>query len=167
MSYAVEVPILIVGGGGCGLALSIFLANMGVDSLTVERNETTTDHPRAHILNQRTMEIFQQHGISERVYAEGTPPELMERIVFLTSLGGDGPLDRKLIGRLDGYGGGTLRERYDADSACRATNLPLMQLEPALRAVAASKALGHVRFHHELMSFEQDADGWHVADSRS
>ena len=159
MPDSIKVPILIVGGGGCGLALSIFLANMGIDCLTVEKNATTTDHPRAHILNQRTMEIFQQHGIADPVYAEGTPAGLMERIVFLTSLGGDGPLDRKMIGSLDGYGGGALRERYNADSACHATNLPLMQLEPLLRGLADSRAPGRTRFHHELMSFEQDAEG--------
>jgi 2,4-dichlorophenol 6-monooxygenase len=159
MPKSVETQVLIVGGGGCGLALSIFLADVGVDFLTAERNATTTDHPRAHILNQRTMEIFKQHGLSDQIYAQGTPSELMERIIFLTSLGGAGPLDRKMIGSLDGYGGGALRQRYDADSACRATNLPLMQLEPLLRGVAEKRAAGQVRFHHELISFEQDARG--------
>ena len=159
MSDAIETPVLIVGGGGCGLSLSIMLCDLGVDFLTVERNAETTDHPRAHILNQRTLEIFRQHGLAERVYELGTPLELMERIVFMTSLGGDGPLDRKLIGSIDGYGGGELRERYERDSACRATNLPLNMLEPLLRDVAATRAPGKVRFHHELIAFEQDEGG--------
>eukprot|EP01037_Dinobryon_pediforme_P032690 gene32690-37764_t len=153
MSDAIETPVLIVGGGGCGLSLSIMLCDLGVDFLTVERNAETTDHPRAHILNQRTLEIFRQHGLAARVYELGTPLELMERIVFMTSLGGDGPLDRKLIGSIDGYGGGELRERYERDSACRATNLPLNMLEPLLRDVAATRAPGKVRFHHELIAF--------------
>ena len=154
-----EVPVLIIGGGGCGLSLSILLADYGVASLAVERNQTTTDHPRAHILNQRTMEIFRQHGLADAVYRQGTPAALMERISFRTSLGGAGPLDRRLIGDLDGYGGGALRARYDADSACRATNLPLMQLEPLLRSVAEVRAPGSVRFQHELLSFTQDEEG--------
>ena len=155
----VEVPVLIVGAGGCGLSLSIFLANLGVPALTVERNATTTDHPRAHILNQRTMEIFAQHGLADEVYRQGTPAAFMERITFRTSLGGEGPLDRKLIGDLDGYGGGALRARYEADGAYRATNLPLMQLEPLLRTVAEERAAGAVRFGHELVSFEEDGAG--------
>ena len=155
----IDVPVLIIGAGGCGLSLSIFLADHGVGALAIERNETTTDHPRAHILNQRSMEIFRQHGVADEIYRQGTPAALMERISFRTSLGGDGPLDRRKIGDLDGYGGGALRERYDTDSACRATNLPLMQLEPLLRGVAEARAPGSVRFHHELMSFEQDAGG--------
>ena len=159
MSKAIDVPVLIVGGGGCGLSLSMFLADHGVDFLTIERNADTTDHPRAHILNQRTLEIFRQHGFADIIYEKGTPLELMERIVFMTSLGGNGPLDGRLIGTLDGYGGGSLRERYEADSAMRATNLPLNMLEPLLRAEVGKRAPGKVRFHHELVAFEQDAEG--------
>lgn len=159
MQQPLEVPVLIVGGGGCGLCLSIFLADLGVGFLTVERNAVTTDHPRAHILNQRTMEIFRQHDLADLVYARGAKLEEMERIVFMTSLGGDGPLDRRIIGSLDGYGGGSLRERYEADSASRATNLPLNLLEPLLRQEADKRAPGCVRFHHELVSFEQDDAG--------
>lgn len=155
----IEIPVLVVGGGGCGLALSVFLTDLGIRSLTVERNAQTTDHPRAHILNTRTMEIFQQHGMADEVYRQGTPAWGMERISFRTSLGGDGPLDRRRIGDLDAYGGGALRERYQADSAFRATNLPLMQLEPLLRSVADNRAPGQVRFHHEMLSFEQDDQG--------
>lgn len=154
-----EVPVLIVGGGGCGLSLSVFLTDHGVESLTVERSAETTDHPRAHILNTRTLEIFRQHGLADEVYRQGTPTWGMERISFRTSLGGDGPLDRRVIGNLDGYGGGALKARYEADSACRATNLPLMQLEPLLRSVADKRAPGRVKFHHELLSFQQDDTG--------
>jgi 2,4-dichlorophenol 6-monooxygenase len=154
-----EIPVLIVGAGGCGLAMSILLSNLGVRSLLVERANQVVGQPRAHILNQRTMEIFRQQGIDAPVIAQGGRPEHMERIVFCTSLGGDGPLDRRQLGSLDAYGGGALRERYTADSPCNATNLPLMQLEPLLRSLAETRAPGQLRFHHELVAFEQDADG--------
>lgn len=154
-----DVPVLIVGGGGCGLSLAIFLHDLGVRSLLVERNASTTDLPRAHILNQRTMELFSQHGLAAPVYAEGSTLEHMGRISFRTSLGGDGPLDRRKIGDLDGYGGGALRARYEADCAYRATNLPQIQLEPLLRRVLQERAPGTARFHHELVGFEQDAQG--------
>lgn len=155
----IEVPILIVGGGGCGLALSVFLADLGVKYHTIEKNSQTTDHPRAHILNTRTMEIMRQHGVADEIYRQGTPTSGMERISFRTSLGGEGPLDRRLIGDLDGYGGGALKERYEKDSICRATNLPLMQLEPLLRDVAESRAPGQIHFHRELLEFSQNDTG--------
>jgi 2,4-dichlorophenol 6-monooxygenase len=34
-----ETPVLIVGGGGCGLSASIFLSNLGVEHLLVERRK--------------------------------------------------------------------------------------------------------------------------------
>lgn len=159
-------PVLIVGGGGCGLAMSILLSNLGIRSLLVERNAETTDHPRAHILNQRTMEIFRQHGLAKAVYAEGTPALNMQRISFRTSLGGDGPLDRRLIANLDGYGGGALAEQYNRHSDCPASNLPLMQLEPLLLEQAQSRGEqvgSQVHFGHELTGFEQDGDGVHAS----
>jgi len=152
----IEVPVLIVGGGGCGLLLAIFLADLGVRALCIERNPSTTDLPRAHILNQRTLEIFGQHRLADAVYAEGSTLEQMARISFRTSLGGDGPLDRRRIGDLDGYGGGDLQERYAADSGYRATNLPQIQLEPLLRRTAEARAPGTVRFGHELVRLAQD-----------
>jgi hypothetical protein len=35
----VETPVLIVGGGGCDLSASIFLSNLGVEHLLVERRK--------------------------------------------------------------------------------------------------------------------------------
>ena len=105
------------------------------------------------------MEIMRQHGVADEIYRQGTPTSGMERISFRTSLGGEGPLDRRVIGNLDGYGGGALKERYEKDSMCRATNLPLMQLEPLLRDLAESRAPGQIHFHHELLAFSQDHSG--------
>jgi 2,4-dichlorophenol 6-monooxygenase len=53
-----ETPVLIVGGGGFGLATSMFLSNLGIDSLLIERHATPSPMPKARYLNQRTMEIF-------------------------------------------------------------------------------------------------------------
>src|SRR5438445_3908202 len=102
----IEVPVLIVGGAGCGLASSIFLAQLGIESWTVERYPTTSPAPKAHYLNQRTMEILRETGIADDVYERSTPPENMSRVGWYTSLGGDGELDRKTIHLMDASGGG-------------------------------------------------------------
>jgi glycine/D-amino acid oxidase-like deaminating enzyme len=34
----IVVPVLIVGGGGCGLASSLFLSRQGIRSLLIERH---------------------------------------------------------------------------------------------------------------------------------
>jgi 2,4-dichlorophenol 6-monooxygenase len=51
------------------------------------------------------MEIFRQHGISDAIYAEGSPARNMSQVVWQTSLGGDGKHDRKIIGSIPSYGG--------------------------------------------------------------
>ncbi|TDU28250.1 2,4-dichlorophenol 6-monooxygenase [Panacagrimonas perspica] len=155
----IETPVLICGGGGAGLSLSIFLSAHGIDNLLVERHTTTSHLPKAHYYNQRTMEIFREHGIADTIYARGTPFENMGHIVWMTSLSGDGPLDGKLLYKMDAFGGGKLEPIYDADSPTRSGNLPQMRLEPILREFAEKSPRAKVLFGHELMSFEQDDTG--------
>jgi len=155
----IETPVLICGGGGAGLSLSIFLSAHGIDNLLVERHTTTSHLPKAHYYNQRTMEIFREHGIADTIYERGTPFENMGCVVWMTSLSGDGPLDGKLLYKMDAFGGGKLEPIYDADSPTRSGNLPQMRLEPILREFAEKSPRAKVLFGHELMRFEQDDAG--------
>jgi 2,4-dichlorophenol 6-monooxygenase len=155
----VDTPVLIVGGGGCGLTSSILLSNLGVDHLLIERHTGTSVLPKAHYLNQRTMEIFRQHGIADSIYQVGCPIEKFGQIRWLTSLGGDGPLDRKEIHRMDAFGANSLRQRYDADSPVTACNYPQLRLEPLLRGCAEERNPGQIRYGHDLLSWEQTSSG--------
>lgn len=155
----IETPVLICGGGGAGLSLSIFLSAQGIDNLLVERHTTTSHLPKAHYYNQRTMEIFREHGIADTIYARGTPFENMGCVMWMTSLSGNGPLDGKLLYKMDAFGGGKLESIYEADSPTRSGNLPQMRLEPILREFAEKSPRAKVLFGHELMSFEQDDAG--------
>ena len=145
MSSIIDTPVLIVGGGGCGLSSSIFLSNHGVEHLLVERHPGTAILPKAHYLNQRTMEVYRQHGIADAIYEVGCPIEKFGQIRWMTSLGGDGPLDRREIHRMDAFGGNSLRDRYEADSPVLATNYPQLRLEPLLRQQAEKRAPGSIR----------------------
>ncbi|HKY89569.1 MAG TPA: FAD-dependent monooxygenase [Nevskiaceae bacterium] len=155
----IETPVLICGGGGSGLSLSIFLSALGVRSLLVERHPGTSHLPKAHYLNQRTMEILREHGLADTIYTRGTAMPNMGSVAWMTSLGGDGPLDRKTIYQMDAFGGGRYAATYEADSPTRSGNLPLIRLEPVLKEAAERNPLGTVRFSHELLRFEQDARG--------
>lgn len=68
-----HVPVLIVGGGPTGLVLSILLSRFGVESLLVERDPGTCDHPKAHVVNLRSMEILRLLGVDEAIQAEALP----------------------------------------------------------------------------------------------
>jgi 2,4-dichlorophenol 6-monooxygenase len=153
-----RVPVLIVGGGGCGLSASIFLSNLGIGSLLIERHPQPGRMPKARYLNQRTMEIFRQHGVADAIYRRSMPLASISRIRYCTSLGGDGPLDRKTFFALDSFGGGALTA-YAKDSPCESTLYPQVRLEPLLRTEADARAPGQVLYGHELIALRQENDG--------
>jgi 2,4-dichlorophenol 6-monooxygenase len=61
-----------VGAGPAGLTAAL-LARAGVDAITVTKYPGTANSPRAHITNQRTMEVFRDLGVEDRVRAVATP----------------------------------------------------------------------------------------------
>lgn len=155
----IQVPVLIVGGGGAGLSASIFLADLGIDSLLVERHPATSHLPKAHYLNQRTMEIFRQHGIAQDIYAKAAPRGNLGKMIWLTSLGGDGALDRKVIAEADALGGGSLAPIYDLKGVTPPTNIPQIRLEPILARLAAERNPERLLFRHEFVSMTETASG--------
>ncbi|MFB9235101.1 FAD-dependent monooxygenase [Plantactinospora siamensis] len=64
-----RIPVLIVGGGLCGLSAAALLAWHGVPVLLVERHDGALRHPRARVINPRTAEIFRQIGLEEQILA--------------------------------------------------------------------------------------------------
>ena len=61
MTHAVSTaPVLIVGGGGAGLTSSMLLSQLGVETAAGECTPTTSVLPKAHVLNQRAMEVLQR-----------------------------------------------------------------------------------------------------------
>jgi len=155
----ITVPVLIVGGGPGGLTASLLLSRLGVESLLVERRPGTSDLPKAHILNQRTMEIFDVCGVADEVYERGSQIEFMSRVAWYTSLTGPTDLHGREIARRASWGGGADAPAYAAASRFRSTNLPQLYLEPILRRHAEALAPDGLRFGHELVALTQDDSG--------
>lgn len=153
----IRIPVLIVGGGGCGLSSSIFLSRLGIESLLVERRNTPGQLPKARYINQRTMEIFRQYGLADIIYAKSMPLKHISHIRWCTSLAGEGPLDRRTFHVIDSFGGGAL-SHYAEDSPCESTLYPQVRLEPLLREQAEQHAAAQVLYGHELKRFTQAPD---------
>jgi 2,4-dichlorophenol 6-monooxygenase len=154
----IQVPVLIVGGGGCGLSASVFLSDHGVGHLLVERRTETSKLPKAHYLNQRTMDVFRQHGLDGAVAEQAAPLEKFGKVRWQTTLTGEQPLDAQLIHEMDGFGGGALRETYEAAAPVMAAKLPQVRLEPILRRHAEERNPGRVLFGHELTELTDHGD---------
>ncbi|KAH9821432.1 FAD binding domain-containing protein [Teratosphaeria destructans] len=161
MADYIDVPVVIVGGGGCGLSLSIFLSNYHIEHVLFERHPSTSFLPKAHYLNQRTMEIFREHGVASAIRSLGCPIHHMSRTQWRTSLGGSRSFDGRVIGSVPAFGGqvGTPDyETYRNDSAELSSNLPLLRLEPVLRDIASERNPGKVLFSHEVQEIVQEPD---------
>ena len=154
-----EVPVLIVGGGGAGLTSSMLLARLGVEHLLVSARPQTSDLPKAHVLNQRAMEVLDDAGVAGAIAERSTPAEQMAATAFYAGFAGPGPDYGRRLARLECWGAGGADESWRAASPWRQLNLPQIRLEPLLKARAEELSPGRIRFGHELTGLEQDADG--------
>ncbi|MBF4161337.1 4-hydroxybenzoate 3-monooxygenase [Nocardioides acrostichi] len=72
-AHSLSVPVVIVGGGPAGLLLSHLLASEGVESLVLEsrsRARIEATH-RAGILEQGSVRLLAETGVSDRVHRDG------------------------------------------------------------------------------------------------
>ena len=154
-----QVPVLIVGGGGAGLTASMLLASQGVEHLLVSARPQTSDLPKAHVLNQRAMEVLEDVGVAGAIAQRSTPAGQMAATAYYAGLAGPGPDYGRRLARLECWGAGGTDEHWAAASPWRQLNLPQIRLEPLLKARAEELSPGRIRFGHELTGLEQDSDG--------
>ena len=150
---AVETDVLIVGSGPAGGAAALSLATLGVPNIMITKYRWTANTPRAHITNQRAMEIFRDLGVEDQVLADATPHELVGDTVFCTSIAGEE------IGRIKTWGTHPAREAdYQLASPCLICDIPQTYLEPILVKNATARGT-QTRFSTEYLSHAQDDDG--------
>ncbi len=152
-SGVVKTDVLVVGSGPAGSAAALFLATLGIPTIMITKYRWTANTPRAHITNQRAMEIFRDMGIEEQVLADATEHALVGDTVFCTSIAGEE------IGRIRTWGTRPDREGdYQLASPCLVVDIPQTYLEPILVRNATARG-AESRFSTEYLSHTQDADG--------
>ncbi|MET7773677.1 FAD-dependent monooxygenase [Nocardia sp. NPDC005366] len=149
----VETDVLIVGSGPAGAGAALFLSELDVDNIMITKYRWTANTPRAHITNQRAMEIFRDMKIEEQVLSYATPHDLIGDTVFCTSIAGEE------IGRIRTWGTRPDREGdYRLASPCLTVDIPQTYLEPILVRNATERGT-QTRFSTEYLGHEQDVDG--------
>jgi len=137
------------------LSAAVALAHAGVRAAVFERASAPNDHPRAHVVNPRSMEIFRLWGIEDAVRAAALPPEATGNFVWMTSLAGE-----------------TLGEvRYETnanaarDAATLTPEVSCAQdlVEQILRERLVGLGAERVRFAAAVTDLRQDGDGVRLA----
>lgn len=140
-----DTDILISGAGAAGLTLAIDLARRGVDFALIEQQVQPFDGSRGKGIQPRTLEVFEDLGIVDRLAAAGGPyPPLR---VYRP----DGTAEESLLAEAERVPG--MGEPYAA---------PLMVAQFRTEAVLRERLaeLGHrPHFGTRLSGFEQDAAG--------
>ena len=79
-----NAPVLIAGGGPCGLMLANELGRRGIGALLVDEKPSTAFNPQANATQARTMEHFRRLGFADEVRSLGLPPEFPTDIAYFT-----------------------------------------------------------------------------------
>lgn len=157
-----EFPVAIVGGGPVGFAMALDLARRGRRSIVVERQAGTALEllAKAGTLNERTMEICRQWGLSGRIAACGFPADYPRDNVYCTSLDGFF-MGRDPLPSAD-------ERAVPQFAAEKLRKCPQHLFDPLLAAAALETGLVEVRYSTRYDRLQQDATGvtLHLADLR-
>ena len=154
-----ETPVLIAGGGPVGLVLAHELNFHGVKAILVERNPTTTRHPKMDITNGRSMEIFRRLGLADALRAVAVPEDHPVSVIWCDDLAG------RELARFDYPSVNDMRALLAKNNDGKMALEPGMRVSQVLLEPILKERLEQDSQHVELMfgwaleSLEQDADG--------
>ncbi|MBN8950563.1 MULTISPECIES: FAD-dependent monooxygenase [unclassified Rhizobium] len=151
----ITTDVLIIGTGPAGSATAALLATYGLEPMVINRYRWLASTPRAHITNQRTMEVLRDLGrdVEEEAYLFAVEQDLMGQNVFCTAVAGEE------IGRMQSWGNHPLsRAEHLLSSPAHMNDLPQTYMEPLLFKTACSRG-AQARMSTEYVSHVQDAEG--------
>ncbi|VTU28381.1 2,4-dichlorophenol 6-monooxygenase [Variovorax sp. PBS-H4] len=141
-----DTQVFIVGGGPVGLAMAVLLDRFEVPFVVVERNPSTTNHPKSRGCWPRTMELFRQWGVEDKIRARGLN-DGTDIFAFVESMAG------REIGRT------TPEPSAAAFTPARKSLVAQDAVEEELYALARESRHGQVLFSTECLGFEDLGGG--------
>lgn len=147
-----DTPVLIIGAGPSGASLALHLGLQGIRTVLISRQRGSANTPRAHIFNQRAMEVLRDAGLEGRASAVASDAKHMQHTSWLRSLNGEE------YGRLWAWGNKPSQKGdYEMASPCVMSDLPQSVLEPILVEEAVRNG-AEFRWYTEFVSFREEAD---------
>lgn len=144
------------------MTLARALALHGVRCLLVERNSSTTRHPKMDITNGRSMELFRRLGLADKLRAVAVPEANNFDVSWITSLArekGGRELHRFRYPSVVEKRAEILARNDGTQSREPAMRVSQVMIEPVLRDAIVGHPLIDARWGVGLEDFEQDADG--------
>ncbi|PDZ43993.1 FAD-binding monooxygenase [Bacillus wiedmannii] len=152
------VPVLIIGGGLSGLASALFLAKHNVDYLLVERHPSTAIHPKAGGITLRTMELFRELGLENRIKLAGKAIENCRGRIAVHTIA-EANKEELAKMRATQYGNDEkLLRKIEEISPSKQTACYQIILEEIMLQEARTLG-GELSFYHELVSYKQNEQG--------
>lgn len=151
----ITTEVLIIGTGPSGSATAALLSSYGIQNVAINRYRWLANTPRAHITNQRAMEVLRDLGpeVEDEAYMFATRQDLMGENIFCESLAGEE------IGRMKSWGNHPLSQaEHLMSSPTKMNDLPQTFMEPLLFKTACQRGT-QARMSTEYLSHTQDADG--------
>ena len=151
----ITTDVMVIGTGPAGSATAALLATYGINTFIINQYRWLANTPRAHITNQRTMEVLRDLGrnVEDEAYMHAADQDLMGENVFCESLAGEE------IGRMKSWGKHQLsRAEHIMSSPTKMNDLPQTFMEPLLFKTACSRG-AQGRMSCEYLSHTQDKDG--------
>ena len=146
-----DTDVVVVGLGPAGGIAATALATYGVRVHAATAFPWVANGPRAHITNQRAVEVLRDLGLEDTARQQATPWEQMGDTLFTTSLAGEEIL------RLQTWGTGDLRYGdYLKGSPCTMLDLPQPLMEPILLTGPRAEPFS---LQHRVLEHTQDDDG--------
>ncbi|MEM1182657.1 MAG: FAD-dependent monooxygenase [Acidobacteriota bacterium] len=148
-----RTDVLIIGGGPAGVVSALALARLGIDHLLVERRAQPREHPKAHELSARSIEILTELGVDARQLArEASDQETAERVLFCETV------DRE-FGRIE-LGAPAIAAKYHRHlrGPWPLLNVSQSEVEKVLRSTALSAGM-RLALQHRADIVNQDEDG--------
>ena len=151
----ITTEVLIIGTGPAGSVAAALLSSYGIENVAINRYHWLANTPRAHITNQRTMEVLRDLGkeVEDEVYLNAMDQSIMGENVFCESLAGEE------IGRMKSWGTHPLsKAEHMLSSPTFMNDLPQTFMEPILFKTACKRGT-RARMSTEYKSHVQDAEG--------